>query len=32
MVLLGYETQLEASFGLFEDSTNFDARYVHGLR
>jgi hypothetical protein len=26
MVLLGYETQLDARFGLFGDSANFDAR------
>ena len=31
MVLLGDETQLEARFGLFGDSANLDARYVHGL-
>jgi hypothetical protein len=32
MVLLGDEAQLEARFGLFRDSANFDARSVHGLR
>ena len=32
MVLLGDEAQLEASFGLFGDSANLDARSVHGLR
>jgi hypothetical protein len=26
MVLLGYEAQLEARFGLFRDSANLDAR------
>jgi hypothetical protein len=29
MVLLGYEAQLEAHFGLFGDSTNLDTRKVH---
>jgi hypothetical protein len=32
MVLLGYEAQLDAHFGLFGDSANLDAKYVHGLR
>jgi hypothetical protein len=32
MVLLGDETQLEARFGSFRDSTNLDARSMHGLR
>ena len=32
MVLLGDEAQLEAHFGPFGDSVNFDARLVHGLR
>ena len=32
MVLLGDEAQLEAHFGPFGDSVNFDARSVHGLR
>ena len=32
MVLLGDEAQLEAHFGPFGDSANFDARSVHGLR
>ena len=32
MVLLGGEAQLEAHFGPFGDSANFDARSVHGLR
>ena len=31
MVLLGDEAQLEASFGLFGDIANLDARSVHGL-
>ena len=31
MVLLADETQVEASFGLFGDSANIDAREVHGL-
>jgi hypothetical protein len=31
MVLLGYEAQLEARFGLFGDSANPDAREVHDL-
>jgi hypothetical protein len=30
MVLLGYEAQLEARFGLCGDSANLDAREVHG--
>ena len=32
MVLLGDEAQLEARFGSFGDSSNLDARSVHGLR
>ena len=32
MVLLGDEAQVEAQFGLFGDSANLDARYVHSLR
>jgi hypothetical protein len=32
MVLLGYEAQLEAHFGLFGDSANPDAREMLGLR
>ena len=32
MVLLGDEAQLEAHFGPFGDSANFDVRSVHGLR
>ena len=32
MVLLGDEAQLEACFGPFGDSSNLDARWVHGLR
>jgi hypothetical protein len=32
MVLLGYKAQVEACFGLFGDSANLDARYVHVLR
>jgi hypothetical protein len=32
MVLLGGEAQVQARFGLFGDSANLDARYVHGLR
>jgi hypothetical protein len=31
MVLLGHEAQLEARFGPFIDSANFDARSVHGF-
>ena len=31
MVLLGDETLVEAHLGLFGDSANLDARYVHGL-
>jgi hypothetical protein len=31
MVPLGDEAQVEAYFGLFGDSVNLDARYVHGL-
>jgi len=31
MVLLAEEAQVEARFGLFGDSANFDARYLHGL-
>jgi hypothetical protein len=29
---LGHEAQVEARFGLFGDSANFDARYLHRLR
>jgi hypothetical protein len=32
MVLLGDEAEVDARFGLFEDSANLDARLVHGLR
>ena len=32
MVLLGDEAQVEARFGLFGDSANLDARWVHSLR
>ena len=32
MVQLGEEAQVEASFVLFGDSANLDARSVHGLR
>jgi hypothetical protein len=32
MVFLGDEAQVEARFGLFGDSANLDARWVHGLR
>ena len=32
MVLHGVEAQVEAQFGLFGDSANLDARYVHSLR
>jgi hypothetical protein len=31
MVLLGDEVLVEARFGLFGDSANLDARWVHGL-
>ena len=31
MVVLGDKAQVEASFGLFGDSANVDARQVHGL-
>jgi hypothetical protein len=31
MELLGDEAQLDACFGLFEDSTNLDAKLVHGF-
>jgi len=31
MVLLGEEAQVVAWFGLFGDSSNLDARQVHGL-
>ena len=31
MVLLGDKAQVEARFGLFGDSANLDARWVHGL-
>ena len=32
MVLLGDEAQVEAHFGLFGDSANLDAKWVHSLR
>jgi hypothetical protein len=32
MVPLGYDTQVEAHFGLFGDSGNLDARYLQSLR
>jgi hypothetical protein len=32
MVLLGDEAQVDTCFGLFGDSSNLDARLVHGLR
>ena len=32
MVLLGDEAQVEAGFGRFGDSANFDARWMHGLQ
>ena len=32
MVLLGDAAQVEARFGLFGDSANLDARWVHSLR
>jgi hypothetical protein len=32
MVLLGDEAQVEACLGIFGDSANLDARYVHDLR
>jgi hypothetical protein len=32
MVLLGDESQVDACFGMFEDSANLDARQLHGLR
>ena len=31
MVLLGQGAQVKARFGLFGDSANLDARYMHGL-
>jgi hypothetical protein len=31
MVLRGDEAQVDARFGLFGDSANLDARYVHGF-
>jgi hypothetical protein len=31
MVLLGDEAQVDSRFGLFEDSANLDARWVHSL-
>jgi hypothetical protein len=31
MLLLGDEAQLDARFGPFGDSANFDARLVHGF-
>jgi hypothetical protein len=32
LVLLGYVCQVEAHFGLFRDSVNLSARWVHDLR
>ena len=32
MELLVDEAQMEARFGCFGDSANFDARWVHGLQ
>jgi hypothetical protein len=32
MELLGDEAQVEAHFGPFGDSSNLDAKLVHGLR
>jgi len=32
MVLLGEGSQVKAQFGLFGDTANLDARYLHGLR
>ena len=32
MIILGEEAQVEGRFDLFRDSTNLDARYVHGLQ
>ena len=31
IVLLAEESQVDARFGLFGDSANLDARYMHGL-
>ena len=31
MILLDEEAQMEAQFGLFGDSANLDAQWVHGL-
>jgi hypothetical protein len=31
IVLLAEESQVDAQFGLFGDSANLDARYMHGL-
>ena len=31
MELLGQGAQVESRFGLFGDSANLDARYMHGL-
>jgi len=31
MVLLGQGAQVKARFGLFGDSANLDARWMHGL-
>jgi hypothetical protein len=31
MVILGDEAQVDARFGLFGDTANLDARYVHGF-
>jgi hypothetical protein len=32
MVIRGDEAQVEARFGLFGDSANLDARWMHSLR
>jgi hypothetical protein len=32
MILLGDEAQVDAHFNPFGDSTNFDSRFVQGLR
>jgi hypothetical protein len=31
-ILVGDEAQVDARFGLYGDTANLDARYVHGLR
>jgi hypothetical protein len=31
LVLLGEGSQVDTRFGLFGDSANLDARYLHGL-